>query len=62
MVTFPIEKPAQKAVFGIAIAFAVLPVIAVILRIIARRIAGRSLDVSDYLIMIAAVSLRKQVE
>ena len=60
MVTFPIDKPAQKAVFVIAVAFAILPVIAVILRLIARRMAGRSPDISDYLIMVAAVSFARK--
>jgi hypothetical protein len=57
MVNFPIEKPAQRAVLGVAIAFSILPVVAVGLRLLARKIAGRILDISDYLIMVAAVSL-----
>ena len=56
MANFPIERPAQKAVLGVAIAFIILPVILVCLRILARRVASRTLDVSDYLIMVACVS------
>jgi hypothetical protein len=59
MVTFPIVKPAQKAVFGVAIAFSILPVFAVGLRLLARRVASRGLDISDYLIIVAAVSMTR---
>jgi hypothetical protein len=57
MVIFPIEKPAQRAVLGVAIAFSILPVIAVALRLLARKVASRGFDISDYLIMVACVSV-----
>jgi hypothetical protein len=55
MVTFPIVKPAQRAVLGIAITFSILAVTFVILRVTARKLAHRAIDISDYLIMIACV-------
>ncbi|KAI9157932.1 Satratoxin biosynthesis SC16 cluster protein [Paramyrothecium foliicola] len=55
MATFPIVKSDQRAVLGVAITFTILPVIAVALRILARRKANRSLDWSDYSIVLAAV-------
>lgn len=54
-VTFPIVTGDQKAVLGVAISFAILPVVAVCLRILARNIANRKLDLSDYFIMAACV-------
>ena len=56
-VPFPIVKRDQRAVFGVAVTFAILPVIAVALRLLARRISKRSLDASDYCIVVACVSL-----
>lgn len=55
MLTFPIVKSDQKAVLGVAITFAILPVIAVCLRILARHISHRKLDFSDWLIIAATV-------
>lgn len=55
-VTFPIVTGDQKAVLGVAIAFAILPVVAVGLRLLARNIAHRKLDLSDYFIIVATVS------
>lgn len=52
---FPIVKPDQKSVLGVAFAFAILPVIAVVLRVISRRMGSRPLDASDYCIMGACV-------
>ncbi|KAK3952040.1 hypothetical protein QBC32DRAFT_213470 [Pseudoneurospora amorphoporcata] len=52
---FPIVKADQRSVLGVAFAFAILPVIAVVLRVIARRMASRPLDASDYCIMGACV-------
>jgi hypothetical protein len=52
---FPIVTGNQKSVLGVAFTFAVLPVIAVSLRIVARRIASRALDASDYCIIIACI-------
>ncbi|CCC06237.1 hypothetical protein SMACR_00454 [Sordaria macrospora] len=52
---FPVVKPDQKSVLGVAFAFAILPVIAVVLRVISRRMASRPLDASDYCIMGAYV-------
>ncbi|KAK1753122.1 hypothetical protein QBC47DRAFT_304223 [Echria macrotheca] len=52
---FPIQTADQRAVLGVAIAFAILPVFAVVLRLIARRISSRTLDASDYCIVVACV-------
>ncbi|KAF3021144.1 hypothetical protein E8E14_013820 [Neopestalotiopsis sp. 37M] len=50
---FAIERSDQVSLLAVAAVFLVLPTIAIILRLLARRIANRTLDVSDYL-MIAA--------
>ncbi|ETS80695.1 hypothetical protein PFICI_08224 [Pestalotiopsis fici W106-1] len=50
---FAVERRDQVSLLAIAAVFLVLPTIAIILRLLARRIAHRTLDVSDYL-MIAA--------
>jgi hypothetical protein len=55
-VPFPIVTHNQKAVLAVAIVFAILPIIAVTLRLVARRLAKRSLDASDYCIVAACVS------
>ncbi|KAB5542890.1 hypothetical protein GE09DRAFT_230156 [Coniochaeta sp. 2T2.1] len=52
---FPIETAAQRSVLGVALTFAILPVVAVTLRVIARRIASRALDASDYCTIIACI-------
>ncbi|KAB5566560.1 hypothetical protein GE09DRAFT_1171632 [Coniochaeta sp. 2T2.1] len=52
---FPIETVAQRSVLGVALTFAILPVVSVTLRVIARRIASRALDASDYCIIIACL-------
>lgn len=52
---FPIVTADQRSVLGIAFTFAILPVIAVALRLVARRIAQRTLDASDYCIILACV-------
>lgn len=54
-VPFPIETHDQRSLLGVNITFAILPVIAVLLRILARRISKRALDPSDYCIIVAAV-------
>lgn len=55
---FPIERNSQKALIGCAVVFSLLPVIAVVLRIVARsRLKNFSLDLSDWLIILACVSL-----
>ncbi|KAL2157935.1 hypothetical protein VTH06DRAFT_4990 [Thermothelomyces fergusii] len=54
-VKFPIEKPAQRAVVGVGIAFGSLAVIACVLRALARRIAHRRLDSSDWCIFAACL-------
>lgn len=54
---FPIERTSQKAIIGSAVIFSLLPVIAVVLRIVARsRLKHFSLDLSDWLIILACVS------
>ncbi|KAH9903597.1 hypothetical protein F4778DRAFT_91226 [Xylariomycetidae sp. FL2044] len=52
---FPIERPDQRAIIACAIIFSLLPVTAVGLRIVSRRIANRTLDLSDYIIISACV-------
>lgn len=56
MASFPVETSDQKAVLGVAITFAILPVIAVCLRLLARRISRKGFDLSDYCIVTACVS------
>ena len=55
-VTFPIERSSQVAVIATSVVFIVLPTVAVILRLISRRIARRVLGASDYCIIAACVS------
>lgn len=55
MIRIPLVKPGQIALMACSIIFAVIPTVAVILRIIARRIANRKLDAADYLIIVAWV-------
>ncbi|GFP60236.1 satratoxin biosynthesis SC1 cluster protein 4 [Trichoderma asperellum] len=53
---FPIERTSQKAIIGSAVIFSLLPVIAVVLRIVARsRLKHFSLDLSDWLIILACI-------
>ncbi|KAK8084911.1 hypothetical protein PG997_006182 [Apiospora hydei] len=54
---FPIERPEPRALFGCAIVFSLVPSLFVALRLIARRKAGRELDASDYLILVALVNV-----
>ncbi|KAL2150090.1 hypothetical protein VTH82DRAFT_7766 [Thermothelomyces myriococcoides] len=54
-VTFPIERPAQRAVLGVGFTFTSLAIIACVLRALARRVAHRSLDSSDWCIFAACV-------
>lgn len=56
MARFPVETSDQRAVLGVAISFAILPVIAVCLRLAARCIARKTFDTSDYCIIMACVS------
>ncbi len=55
-VVFPVERDSQRAVLGVAITFTSLAVISCGLRALARRIAHRSLDSSDWCIFAACVS------
>lgn len=57
MLALPIIKTGQIALIACSIVFAVLPTVAVILRLVARRIANRRLDGADYLIFGAWVCL-----
>ncbi|PGH31333.1 hypothetical protein GX50_05872 [[Emmonsia] crescens] len=52
---FPIVTADQRSVLGVAIAFSIIPVLAVALRILARHIASRRLDASDYCIIAACI-------
>lgn len=50
---FSVERSDQVSLLAVAAVFLVLPTVAIILRLLARRIAHRTLDISDYL-MVAA--------
>ncbi|KAI1451208.1 hypothetical protein F4805DRAFT_166453 [Annulohypoxylon moriforme] len=53
---FPIERTSQKILIGSAVVFSLIPVTAVILRMVARsRIKNYSLDLSDWLIVLACI-------
>lgn len=54
-VIFPVETQAQKQVLGVAIAFSILAVTAVCLRLLAHHIAHKEWRLSDYFIIAAAV-------
>lgn len=54
MTAFPIVNYRQRAVLSAAIVFSVVPTAAVLLRVIARRISARALNLSDYCAIIAA--------
>ncbi|KAI1838614.1 hypothetical protein DTO013E5_515 [Penicillium roqueforti] len=55
VVTFPIETPAQRQVLGVAIAFSILSVAAVCLRLLAHHLARKKWTLSDYLIIAAGI-------
>lgn len=54
MATFPIKRDDQRAILAANILMIAVPVVAVSLRLLSRRIAKRAFDISDYL-MVAAV-------
>lgn len=54
MTTFPIVNYRQRAVLSAAIIFSVVPTAAVLLRVIARRVSIRALNLSDHCAIIAA--------
>lgn len=54
---FPIERESQKAIIAGAVVFSLLPATAVVLRMVARsRRENWTLDLSDWLILVACVS------
>lgn len=53
---FPVVRSDQIALISCAIIFSIIPVTAVSLRILARRVSNRRVDTSDYLIVAACVS------
>jgi hypothetical protein len=53
MAAFPIVNHRQRAVLSAAIIFSIVPTAAVILRVLARRISARALNLSDYCAIIA---------
>lgn len=55
MIRIPLVKAGQIALLTCSIIFAVIPTVAVFLRLLARRIANRKLDAGDYLIVFAWV-------
>ncbi|KAL4933241.1 putative integral membrane protein [Aspergillus undulatus] len=55
MITFPVQTHDQRAVLGNAIAFAILAVIAVCLRLLAHQIAHKKWTASDWFIIAACI-------
>lgn len=55
-IIFPIETKAQRQVLGVALAFSILAVIAVCLRLLAHQLAQKKWTPSDYFIIAACVS------
>lgn len=55
MIRLPLVKSGQIALLSVSIVFSVLPTVAVVLRLVARRMANRRLDAADYLIFCAWV-------
>jgi hypothetical protein len=58
---FPIERDSQRSAIGAALVFVILPTLAVCLRVIAGRIAHRSIDASDYCVIAACVRLASRL-
>ena len=56
IVIFPIERRIQVAVLSVSVTFIVLPTLAVCLRVLARHMARRRLEASDWCIIAAVVS------
>ncbi|KAK7957927.1 hypothetical protein PG996_010631 [Apiospora saccharicola] len=56
MTTFPIERDDQRTILAASILIIIVPVMAASLRLLSRRIAKRTLDISDYLMVTAVVS------
>ncbi|CAG8904107.1 unnamed protein product [Penicillium egyptiacum] len=55
VVIFPIETPAQRQVLGVAIAFSILAVVAVCLRLLAHHLARKRWILTDYFIIAAGI-------
>ncbi|PWY84835.1 hypothetical protein BO70DRAFT_361231 [Aspergillus heteromorphus CBS 117.55] len=54
-VIFPIQTQAQKGVLGMSFTFSILPVVAVVLRLLAHHIVHKKWTASDYFIIAACV-------
>lgn len=55
---FPIEREPQRVIIAGAVVFSLLPLTAVVLRMVARsRQKIHTLDLSDWLILVACVSI-----
>lgn len=54
--TFPLARQSQVSVIAVSVVFIILPTVAVFLRLVARRMAHRGMDASDYCIIGACVS------
>ncbi|KAF9887195.1 hypothetical protein FE257_010449 [Aspergillus nanangensis] len=54
-VIFPIETEAQRQVLGVALAFSILAVTAVCLRLLAHRIGHKKWTASDYFLIVACI-------
>lgn len=55
MTTFPVQTHDQRAVLGVAIAFSVLSVVAVCLRLLAHKLAHKKWTISDWFLIAACV-------
>ncbi|KAF4786043.1 integral membrane protein [Colletotrichum scovillei] len=55
VVIFPLEEPGQISVVAVSIVFIIIPTLMVILRLIARRMAHRDMDLSDWSIIAGLV-------
>lgn len=57
MKKIPLVKEGQLALLVMSIIFAIIPTVAVVLRLVARRISHRRLDAGDFCIMFSWVCL-----
>lgn len=55
MIRLPLIMSGQIALLAVSIVFSIIPTVAVVLRLLARRLANRRLDAADYLIFCAWV-------
>lgn len=56
MAIFPIESASQVSLIAVSVLGIILPVTAVLLRLMARKLANRRVDASDYCALAGCVS------